>query len=78
MDVENIGVAPDIEVENIPSEMIKGNDPQLERAVREALKLLEQTLRSECRGLHRLTGYRSHPRNDKGVGVSAWVKPRES
>ena len=41
-DVENIGVAPDIEVENTPSEVIKGHDPQLERAVAEAMKLLEK------------------------------------
>jgi tricorn protease len=41
-DVENIGVAPDIEVEYTPAEVIKGRDPQLERAVQEALKLLEQ------------------------------------
>lgn len=41
-DVENIGVAPDIEVENTPSEVIKGHDPQLERAVTEALKMLEK------------------------------------
>lgn len=41
-DVENIGVSPDIEVENTPAEVIKGHDPQLERAVQEALKLLEQ------------------------------------
>jgi tricorn protease len=41
-DVENIGVAPDITVEYTPSEVIKGRDPQLERAVQEALKLLEQ------------------------------------
>lgn len=41
-DVENVGVAPDIEVEYAPSEVIKGHDPQLERAVQEALKRLEQ------------------------------------
>jgi len=40
--VENEGVAADIEVEYSPSEVIKGHDPQLERAVQEALKLLEQ------------------------------------
>lgn len=40
--VENEGVAPDIEVEYTPAEVIKGHDPQLERAVQEALKLLEQ------------------------------------
>lgn len=41
-DVENIGVAPDIEVEMTPANVIKGRDPQLERAVAEALKLLEK------------------------------------
>ena len=41
-DVENVGVAPDIEVENTPAEVNKGRDPQLEQAVQEALKLLEQ------------------------------------
>jgi len=41
-DVENIGVAPDIEVECSAPEVLKGRDPQLERAVQEALKLLEQ------------------------------------
>jgi tricorn protease len=41
-DVENIGVAPDIEVEYTPAQVIKGRDPQIERAVQEALKLLEQ------------------------------------
>ena len=40
--VENEGVAPDIEVEYTAAEVNKGRDPQLERAVREALKLLEQ------------------------------------
>jgi tricorn protease len=39
--VENEGVAPDIEVEYSAAEVIKGHDPQLERAVQEALKLLE-------------------------------------
>ena len=40
--VENEGVAPDIEVEYTAAEVIKGRDPQLERAVQEAMKLLEQ------------------------------------
>ncbi|GLC23500.1 S41 family peptidase [Roseisolibacter agri] len=38
--VENEGVAPDIDVENWPKEVIAGRDPQLERAVQEALRLL--------------------------------------
>ena len=40
--VENEGVAPDIEVEITPADVVAGHDPQLERAVQEALKLLEQ------------------------------------
>ncbi len=40
-DVENVGVAPDIEVEYTAADVIKGRDPQLERAVQEALRLLE-------------------------------------
>jgi tricorn protease len=40
--VENEGVTPDVEVEYSAAEVIKGHDPQLERAVQEALKLLEQ------------------------------------
>ena len=39
--VENEGTAPDIEVENWPKDVIAGRDPQLERAVDEALKLLK-------------------------------------
>jgi tricorn protease len=39
--VENEGIKPDIEVEYSAAEVIKGRDPQLERAVQEALKLLE-------------------------------------
>jgi tricorn protease len=39
--VENVGVPPDIEVEQTPREVINGGDPQLERAVEEALRLLE-------------------------------------
>ena len=40
--VENEGVPPDIEVEMTPALVIQGHDPQLERAVEEALKLLEK------------------------------------
>jgi tricorn protease len=38
--VENEGVGADIEVENFPKDVIAGRDPQLERAVAEAMKLL--------------------------------------
>ena len=40
--VENEGIAPDIEVEYTPADVIKGHDPQLERAVQEGLALLKQ------------------------------------
>jgi tricorn protease len=40
--VENEGVPPDIEVEMTPALVIQGKDPQLERAVEEALILLEK------------------------------------
>ncbi|WP_395344730.1 S41 family peptidase [Ningiella sp. W23] len=39
--VENEGVAPDIEVEQLTIETSKGRDPQLDRAIQEALKALE-------------------------------------
>jgi tricorn protease len=38
--VENEGVGPDIDVENTPKEVIAGRDPQLERAVQEAMRLM--------------------------------------
>jgi tricorn protease len=40
--VENVGVSPDIEVENDPKSVAAGHDPQLERAVQEALRLLQE------------------------------------
>jgi len=39
--IEGEGIAPDIEVHNEPKAVIAGGDPQLERAVQEALRLLE-------------------------------------
>lgn len=39
--VEGIGIKPDILVEQTPLDVINGKDPQLERAVKEALKLME-------------------------------------
>ena len=40
--VENEGAAPDIDVENWPKDVIAGHDPQLERAVQEALRMLKE------------------------------------
>jgi tricorn protease len=39
--VEGVGISPDIAVEQTPVDVIKGRDPQLERAVQEALTLLK-------------------------------------
>ncbi len=40
--VENVGVPPDIEVEQWPVDVINGRDPQLEKAIEVALKELEK------------------------------------
>ncbi|MEO8677628.1 MAG: PDZ domain-containing protein [Vicinamibacterales bacterium] len=40
--VENEGTPPDIDVENWPKDVIAGKDPQLERAVEEALRQLKE------------------------------------
>lgn len=45
--VENVGVAPDIEVEQTPADVIKGRDPQLEKAIEVALKELEKNPQTE-------------------------------
>jgi len=41
-DVEDVGVAPDIEVEEDPAAQLAGHDNQLERGVAEALRLLQE------------------------------------
>ena len=41
-DVENYGVDPDIEVVDDPSLMLEGGDPQLDRAIAEVLKALDE------------------------------------
>jgi tricorn protease len=40
--VENIGIAPDIEVEQDPALVRKGHDPQLEKAVEVVLEELKR------------------------------------
>ncbi|MBC7746178.1 MAG: PD40 domain-containing protein [Flavobacterium sp.] len=45
--VENVGVAPDVEVEQWPAEVNKGRDPQLEKAIEIALKELEKNPQAE-------------------------------
>jgi tricorn protease len=40
--VENEGVAPDVDLENWPKDVIAGHDPQLERAVQEGLRMMQE------------------------------------
>jgi tricorn protease len=40
--VENVGVPPDIEVEQTPADVIAGRDPQLEKAIEVVLEQLEE------------------------------------
>ena len=40
--VENEGVAPDVEVDQLPKYVIQGRDPQLEKAIEIALKQLKE------------------------------------
>jgi tricorn protease len=47
--VENEGIAPDIEIEYTPAEVLKGHDPQLERAVAEAMKLRAESVKRVAR-----------------------------
>ena len=44
--VENVGVEPDIEVDNDPQSVIAGRDPQLERAVEEVLRMIRENPKS--------------------------------
>jgi tricorn protease len=45
--VENVGVAPDIEVEQWPADVINGKDPQLEKAIEVALQELARNPQEE-------------------------------
>jgi tricorn protease len=40
--VENVGVAPDIDVEQTPAEVIAGHDPQLEKAIEVVMEKLKE------------------------------------
>ena len=43
--VENEGVAPDVDVEQTPADVIAGKDPQLERAIVEIMAKLKQPVK---------------------------------
>jgi tricorn protease len=59
--VENHGTNPDIEVDIAPQDFVAGRDPQIERAVREALRLIEEYPTLEPKPGER--PYRGRPRN---------------
>ena len=40
--MENYGVDPDIEVDNLPDLVIQGHDPQLEKAIEIIMKKIEE------------------------------------
>jgi tricorn protease len=40
--IEGVGVVPDIEVENDPVSVLQGRDPQLERAIEEVMKRIQE------------------------------------
>jgi tricorn protease len=40
--IENQGVAPDIEVDNTPDLVMKGQDPQLEKAIEVVMKAIKE------------------------------------
>jgi len=40
--VENVGVPPDIEVEQLPAKVIEGHDPQLEKAIEVIMEQLRE------------------------------------
>lgn len=40
--IENVGIPPDIEVEQWPAEVAAGRDPQLERGIQEVLRMLRE------------------------------------
>jgi tricorn protease len=46
---EGVGVAPDIEVEDDPGVLVRGRDPQLERAIQEVMRAVEAAPRVPAR-----------------------------
>lgn len=41
-DVERVGVKPDIEIDNLPEEVVKGRDPQLEKAIEYVMQQIKE------------------------------------
>jgi len=46
---EGVGVAPDIAVDDDPSELVRGRDPQLERAIQEVMNKLPTAVKAPAR-----------------------------
>ena len=45
--IENVGIAPDIEIEQWPKEVMEGKDPQLEKAIEVIMKKLKENPQKE-------------------------------
>jgi tricorn protease len=72
---ENEGVPPDIEVRQDALALSKGGDPQLERAVKEALRLLEQHNATKVVPPPYSTPAKSAGKNPDGVDLSLTAIP---
>jgi tricorn protease len=68
-EVENIGVSPDIEVEQDPALVRKGHDPQLEKAVETVMEQLKQNPPQKLRRPQ-------YPNHQKPVSQAAPPRPR--
>jgi len=75
--VENYGTDPDIEVDITPQDYATSQDPQLERAVAEALRLLEQhpVLRPDFATRPSLALPKLPPRNNGANGIKETERP---
>jgi len=70
--IEGQGVVPDIDVENLPSDVLAGRDPQLEAAVRR----LQERLAEDPRELPPPPPYPDKSKPGEGVGDTALKLPK--
>lgn len=65
--VENYGTDPTIEVDNTPQDYARGADPQLERALSEAMRLVDE---------HPVKTPEPGPRPQRGIGAAAQAQAK--
>ena len=66
-DAENVGIAPDIEVEHDPALVRQGKDPQLERAISEVMARAEEGAGRQAKAA-RLSGLSQEADRDERAG----------